>query len=84
MIIILAVATFFFNIAYLVILFNEAKKVELLKEKNFQQLIINGAMETMLVMVKFSITGLLFFVSGEVFRKNLYAIFETCFRCCQK
>ena len=35
MIIILAVATFFFNIAYLVILFNEAKKVELLKEKNF-------------------------------------------------
>ena len=80
MIIVLAVATIFFNIVYLLIFFNIFNNSEWLKNKDYLRIVINREVETFLYLLKPSITGLLFFVSGEVFRANFYAFFRKCLR----
>lgn len=86
MIIVLSIATVFFNIAYLVIFANMSSLYKNVVDKNFKRIVINRGVETILILVKFSITGLLFFVSGEVFRKNFYEMLAKCSGCikCQE
>lgn len=73
MTIVLAVATVFYNLAYLISFYNMDRNRELLKNKDYGSIVVHREVEIIFFQVKFSITGLLFFVSGEIFRTNLYA-----------
>ncbi len=82
----LALATLASNISYIVLYHNNDQVSELLAQNNFTRIVVNREVDILLILVKFSVTGLLFFVSGEIFRKNLYAFSKKCWRlikCCR-
>jgi hypothetical protein len=87
MIVSLALATLASNISYIVLYYNnnEDQVNQLLAQNNFTRIVVNREVDILLILVKFSVTGLLFFVSGEIFRTNLYAFSKKCWRlikCC--
>ena len=78
MIVVLSIATLFFDILYLTILINRISLKSLRLTNNIARISFNNEIEKLLMLIKFSITGLLFFVSGEIFRGHLYSLFKFC------
>ena len=78
MIVVLSIATLFFDILYLTILINRISLKSLRLTNNIARISFNNEIEKLLMLIKFSITGLLFFVSGEIFRGHLYTLFNFC------
>lgn len=81
MILVLMIATIFFNLSYWIIFVNINNRSDQLKSNDINSLVISREIECILILLKFSITGLLFFISGEIFRKNLYIFIRKCYRC---
>lgn len=68
MIIVLALETVFFNIALLIFFVNMSNLTHLYKENKFKEMFISKQMGIIVLLIKFSIPGLLFVISEKMFR----------------
>jgi len=80
MIVVLALATVVFNTSYLICFYLQDQLGELASLMNFSRIVVLREINIIFILIKFSVTGLLFFVSGEIFRANLYAICKKVWR----
>ena len=72
----LSISTIFFNIFYLVLLVYKMRMDDYLAKNMFRRSILVRELLNLLLLIRFSITGLLFFVSSETFRIHLIFIYK--------